>query len=861
VATKQATLLKDNTSRKKYATGTNHRGRGTNDRLLFGKVLIAGTWWRTRSFIKWTLDNTFWDGVEVVTSATMTLTIANNTGDTELTAQSGTKVAVKRLKRNFNEGSGGNWSTADKVWPSINHNIKRTGTGGATPGTTITINVMRLLQMVAPRRVSFQYGSNKPVNGKGYTNYGFSLQGESEAAKGAAGEVWSQEHGTASERPSLDIVYEQVNTAPVATIVAPSGNVTADFDVDGTFSDANINDYMSHVKFQVEKNSVGNWNTPLVTVSRSREVSIVDDQWHVVDGDWDKGRLKKGLTYKMRAKVFDKHGKSSAWTADKTFTITSDTPTVTVDDFGTVATMDGVLLGGPTTVDSLTELLTVDVQVSLSGTLLWSHSYPITQGEKDSDVVSVEYAGPTLAAGSYDYQCRVTDKLGGQSAWNAGTFTLSADEPDTDEDLTNITGYSPISPVTRIVLYSLDTKNRGPKDVVGIIEDAANIGVSWYANAPGQLYFTLPVTHPQVGVCEPLTTHYQVQQFRRGRWKMLAAGLLYDFDARENDTIFYGMDYLGLLSWSVEAAKQPSSNHKKRMPTKSSGTNGSRYFKKTIKAIIRDQLKRARYQDSNSPVKFIDHTAGSIGNFDTKITIYASYVQRLDFIRGLIDSHKGAITTGGGERRSRLRVRFRKDIKRWVFDALDAVGSDRDNIRLEYGSLLQGYNVVAMGDYANLIYAAGHEPNKLKPHFAKAASPGVSQTDWGSIGQSRFWADITDNQDLNRRARAEAIKASRVGKKVALGIRVHGLAIWDGYEVLDNIPLSIDDGVVDTDNYGSGYWTIWGGEYRVYPDGHDETTLIIRPKGDGAAIDTDLIDSDPIHAQAEWKWGSGAPSG
>jgi hypothetical protein len=861
VATKQATLLKDNTSRRKFATGTNKKGRGTNDRLLIGKVKIAGVWWRVRSFVKWNLDSTFWDGVEVVTSATMTLTVASNTGDTELTPGSGTRVVAKRLKKNFAEGSGGNWSTGAYAWPPINHNVRPTGTGGATPGTTITINVMRLLQLWAPRRVSFRYGNGNTGNGKGYTNHGFSLQASPENAISAATEVWSQEHGTASERPSLDIVYEQVNTAPVAAIVNPSGNVTADFDVDGTFTDANINDYMSHVKLQIEKDAKPDFSSPILQGTFSREVSIVDDQWHVLNDDWDVSVLRKGVLYKMRAKVFDKHGKASAWTGDKTFTITSDTPTVTVEDFGSILTLDGVMLGGTYTVDSLTTPLTVDVQVSLGGALKWSHSYPITQGEKDSGVIAVEYGGPTLAAGAYDYQCRLTDRLGGQSAWNAGTFTLSADEPDTDEDLTNITGYSPISPVTRIVLYSLDTKNRGPKDVVGIIEDAANIGVSWYANAPGQLYFTLPVTHPQVGVCEPLTTHYQVQQFRRGRWKMLAAGLLYDFDARENDTIFYGMDYLGLLSWSIEAAKQPATNHKKRMPTTSSKTSGSRYFKKTIKAIIRDQLKRARYQDSNSPVKFIDHTAGNIGNFDTKITIYASYVQRLDFIRGLIDSHKGAITTGGGERRSRLRVRFRKDIKRWVFDALDAVGSDRDNIRLEYGSLLQGYNVVAMGDYANLIYAAGHEPNKLKPHFAKAASPGVSQTDWGSIGQSRFWADITDNQDLNRRARAEAIKASRVGKKVALGIRVHGLAIWDGYEVLDNIPLSIDDGVVNTDNYGSGYWTIWGGEYRVYPDGHDETTLIIRPKGDGAAIDTDLIDSDPIHAQAEWKWGSGAPSG
>lgn len=318
------------------------------------------------------------------------------------------------------------------------------------------------------------------------------------------------------------------------------------------------------------------------------------------------------------------------------------------------------------------------------------------------------------------------------------------------------------------------------------------------------------------------------------------------------------MDYLGLLSWSIEAATQPTTNHKKNIPTKVTQTNGSRYFKKTIKYIIKDQLKRARAQDSNSPVKFI--ATGQIGDFSSKVTIYASYAERLSFIRGLIDSHKGAITTGGGERRSRVRVRYNPATKRYQFDALDNVGSDRDNIRLEYGSLLQGYNVIALSDFADLIYAIGKEPNKLKPHFKKRAAPNVSQTDWGSIGKSAFYPDVVDKNDLDRRARAEAIRASRVGKRIALGLRVDGLDIWDGYDILDNIPIKIDDGVVNTDNYGSGYWTIWGGEYRVYPDGHDEVTLIVRPKGDGAAIDTNLIDTDPIHAQAEWTIGSGAPS-
>ena len=857
MATKQATLQKDNTSRKVYATGANLQGKGTDTRLLIGRVTIGGKQRRVRSFIRWTLDSTFWSGVEVVTSATVTLTTANNGSGSELSPGSGARIGMFRLKKNFSEGTHSDWNSGSGEWPPLNLNQKAIATGGAAEDTLITFNAIRLLRIIAPKRVVFIIGGQRK-NGLGYTNYGFGFKAMPESDTDAATEVWSQEYGTASKRPSLDIVYEERNTAPTAAIVAPDGNVTKDFDVDGTFTDVNSNDYMTAVRIQIEKNSVGNWDTPIIDRRFSRDVSAVDDQWHVTDGDFDKSKLRKSTVYKIRAKVFDKHSKVSDWSAEKTFTITSDTPTVTADDFGTLATLDGVLLGGATTVDSLTELQTVDCQVSLSGTLKWSYSRPITQGEKDSSIVAVEYGGPQLAAGAYDYQVRVTDALGGQSSWDAGTFTLSQDLPELEEDLTNVTGYSNESPSTRIRLFSMDPKNRGPKRLKAIIEDAANIGVSWYASSPGELYFTLPVTHPQVSACDPLVTHYKVEQYRRGRWKELSAGILRDFDARENDVVVYGMDYLGLLSWSIEAAKQPSTNHKKNMPTKPTGVNGARYFKKTIKYIIRDQLKRARAQDSNSPVKFIN--TGSIGDFSTKVTIYASYAERLSFIRGLIDSHKGAQTTGGGERRSRLRVRYNPARKAYQFDALDNVGSDRDNIRLEYGSMLQGYRVVAMDEFVNLVYGIGKEPNKLKPHFSKVAAPNVAQSDWGSIGKSAFYPDVVDRQDLTRRTRAEAIRASRVGKRMALALRVDGLDIWDGYDLLDNIPITIDDGVVDTSQYGSGYWTIWGGEYRVYPDGHDEVSLIVRPKGDGAAIDTDLITTDPIHAQAEWTVGSGAPA-
>jgi hypothetical protein len=155
----------------------------------------------------------------------------------------------------------------------------------------------------------------------------------------------------------------------------------------------------------------------------------------------------------------------------------------------------------------------------------------------------------------------------------------------------------------------------------------------------------------------------------------------------------------------------------------------------------------------------------------------------------------------------------------------------------------------------------GREPNSTRPHFANKNAPGVDRKDWGTIAKPFEFDAITDKQDLNRRVRNEAIVGSRVGKSVALAIRVSGLDPFDGWDLLDSVPVFIQDGVVDTTRYGSGYWTIWAVEWYVYPDGHDELRLTVRPKGDKAGIEPDLIPSDPIHFKTDWKWGHGEPPG
>ena len=68
-----------------------------------------------------------------------------------------------------------------------------------------------------------------------------------------------------------------------------------------------------------------------------------------------------------------------------------------------------------------------------------------------------------------------------------------------------------------------------------------------------------------------------------------------------------------------------------------------------------------------------------------------------------------------------------------------------------------------------------------------------------------------------------------------LGCVSSGIEVFDGWDLLDNVPVEIQRGAVDTTRYGSGYWTIQGVEYRLEPDGHDELTLAIKPREDTTA--------------------------
>lgn len=468
---------------------------------------------------------------------------------------------------------------------------------------------------------------------------------------------------------------------------------------------------------------------------------------------------------------------------------------------------------------------------------------PITADEKNAATIKRLYTGQALPAGNYTYRVEVQNTVAGWSAWSYGTLTLTQGYQPDSGAYQFLSSYGKQRLDRRVVIRDM-AGNRGPRTVKAIIYDATNLGASVIANDIGEFYMTLPTTHPQASEIEPLQRHYTVEFYRAGYWRPVFEGIITDMDATDDEVVFYGLDYMGLLSKSIETAFYDWD-----APEKDITEGGAKYIDKQISYIIKDQLQRG-HDETNAPMGFIGvEGVGSntlLEPINERVSIHAEFRERLSFILGLIQSAKQ-----GTGKRSRLYVeRLADGSYRWRYK--NNAGIDRDNLRLKYGELVQGFRLVLLGDWAAKVYGVGRITNEIKLRFNAQSAPGIDTAVWGNVAMAAIWQDLIDENDLTRRVKQMSMEMGKFGKSVALGLRVSGLEPLDGYDLMDNIPVEIVRGAVDTTRYGSGYWTILGTEYRLSPDGHEELTLTIKPREDSTPPDPDLIPSHPISGGSEW---------
>ena len=187
----------------------------------------------------------------------------------------------------------------------------------------------------------------------------------------------------------------------------------------------------------------------------------------------------------------------------------------------------------------------------------------------------------------------------------------------------------------------------------------------------------------------------------------------------EDEVVFYGTDYLGVLGMLSDerfSLGQPGPARRARV--------GPSTLMPPSRASSPTSCTKAKAA-TNSPVGFI--TVGDIAAMPEKVTIHTTFKERLTFISGLIDSHRA-----GTGRRTRLICQRNADSS-FEWRVVFSPGIDRNNLRFEYGGLVQGFQVIPFGQWGTKVHGIGRTTEGAKPFYAKENAPGISEAYLGQL--------------------------------------------------------------------------------------------------------------------------------
>ena len=378
----------------------------------------------------------------------------------------------------------------------------------------------------------------------------------------------------------------------------------------------------------------------------------------------------------------------------------------------------------------------------------------------------------------------------------------------------------------RVILWDM-TSTKARNTIRAIIHDAKNIGVSSYLNEGGEIFFTLPYNHPQISECVPLERHYRIDRFddEDGRYITLGQGILEDYEASPDETVFYGLDYMMVLTKTITT------------PTTSATVT---YDNQTFQNIYIDQMTQVVNQTDSRLgfIKFRANTTGWTHTTNAPLVINAATTTYDIFTggesRGVFLTNVANIAMAGTTNKVVFGNPLESETETYntFFCDMNWAPTKNNDLVLEYGSNIKSFSyspnfrslitralVIATSVFNNTV------PSKI---WSSPATSNNAPTSTYGIIEAVF-----AEQDLVSQAESDAKAQYRLYQSSPEKIKMISVAITDGsiipyknYSLGDDIKVRIIRGNVNIDTY----LTLRGQRYLASTDGVEQLWFDFFPR-------------------------------
>ena len=363
----------------------------------------------------------------------------------------------------------------------------------------------------------------------------------------------------------------------------------------------------------------------------------------------------------------------------------------------------------------------------------------------------------------------------------------------------------------RITLWDMTGSGRGRGTVKAVISDAKYIGVSSYLNEGGEAFFTLPYNHPQIAECLPLERHYRIDRWDEedAVYRTVGTGILQDYQATDNETVFYGIDYMAALNQTLTDVSAVISNPSTTVT----------YDNKTISEIWQSELSAAR-TGTNSRLGFVT-VEGTINAATKTYDIFTAGEQRGEFLFNM-----AAIAQEGTTSKVVFGNRIESSTQSYnsFFLDMNYATTPNNSVRLVYGWNVKRFsyspNFRNLRTRAVLIATSifGTSSSKIWSDYATSA---LAST-YGSIDRVDIQEDLISQESVSARA------AYNLNESSPERLKVINLAVVDGsiipyknYNLGDDVRVVIKRGLVNIDTNV----TLRGQQWVGREDGSEELSF------------------------------------